>query len=926
MSNSALDKRQKIGRPERPTIGLLSYGWGDSASRDLWTGVSAAARELELNLITFPGENLEHARGLLSEVNVLYEMVSAERLDGLVVWGGVFAHRAGVEEVQSFFERYQPLPMINLSLPLSGIPTLLFDSYQGMYAVVEHLIVEHDCRRIAFVRGPEGHPEAEARYRAYQEALSAQGLVFDPDLVQPGSFDFGVGNVAVQNLLAQGAEFEALVAVNDQVAMDAQQYLRAQGLRVPADVAVVGFDNRPETHFASPPLTTVEQSWSALGQRAVELLAELLQGAALPERIVIPPRVVIRESCGCVARSVRQAGLTPRSATQSAGSELQDELLDAMRAVMGDNSPDLLPGWPEKLLESFLKSLAEDTTTIFRQTLLDLLARTPTVAMLRKWQEILTLIRHNLFPSLQEEERRRAENSWQQARVLIGEHLYRRQASLQFMREREEERFNQVAQRLFNASNLLGLLDTLVRELSELNIRRCYLSLYEQPDDPKIGSRLMLAYDEAGRRALPAAGQPFATPLLVPEGMLPARYQLVLLPLHFQREQLGLVLLEIQSSQVGLQQRLQSYLSGALRNVLSLQRLERRAARIQIASEVAGAVSTILDRDRLIQRIVDLIQERFELYYVGLFLVERRGERFGERKRWAILRAGTGEAGQEMLSRGHRLEVGEDSMIGWSVAHQEARIALDVGQESVRFDNPLLPATRSEMALPLLSRGQTIGALTIQSTEEAAFSAEDIRILQTMATQVAIAIENASLFKEAQNALREMRATQRRYVQQSWQQQLEKEIRSSYTATRSGEPEQTSVDWQSILDSLPREQVATTIIKDADSSKSLLSAPLTIRDAIIGNLILADEDGERRWSEEEQELVSAVASSMGQVAERLRLLDETQQKAAQEQLVGEIMTPARETLDVKSILQTATDDLYRLLELEEVVIKLVEDI
>jgi PAS domain S-box-containing protein len=167
--------------------------------------------------------------------------------------------------------------------------------------------------------------------------------------------------------------------------------------------------------------------------------------------------------------------------------------------------------------------------------------------------------------------------------------------------------------------------------------------------------------------------------------------------------------------------------------------LQRRAVQLQTAAEVSRAASSILDLDKLIQTVVDLIRERFDLYYSGLFLVDEAG-------RWAVLRAGTGEAGQKMLKQGHKLEVGGSSMIGWCVANKQARIALDVGEEAVRFENPHLPETRSELALPLVSRGEAIGALTIQSTQEAAFSDEDIAVLQTMADQLANAIANARLY------------------------------------------------------------------------------------------------------------------------------------------------------------------------------------
>ena len=176
--------------------------------------------------------------------------------------------------------------------------------------------------------------------------------------------------------------------------------------------------------------------------------------------------------------------------------------------------------------------------------------------------------------------------------------------------------------------------------------------------------------------------------------------------------------------------------------------LHRWNMQLQTATLVSRVTSSILDVDRLIQQSVELIRERFGLYYAGLFLVNETGE-------WAVLRSGTGEAGRRMVEQGHKLEVGGSSMIGWCVAHQQARIALDVGAEATRFANPLLPETRSEIALPLISQGKAIGALTIQSTAAAAFSTEDIATLQTMADQLVNALEGARLHEQAQREIAE---------------------------------------------------------------------------------------------------------------------------------------------------------------------------
>ena len=169
--------------------------------------------------------------------------------------------------------------------------------------------------------------------------------------------------------------------------------------------------------------------------------------------------------------------------------------------------------------------------------------------------------------------------------------------------------------------------------------------------------------------------------------------------------------------------------------------LTKRTIQLQTAADVARAATSILDINDLLPNVVDLIREHFEYYYVGMFLND-------ENKEWAILRAATGDMGIQMIKSRHRLKLEDSSMIGWCINHKQARIALDVGEDAVRFANPLLPLTRSEIALPLIAHGNVIGAMTIQSELPAAFSRVDITALQAMSDLVANALENARLFTE----------------------------------------------------------------------------------------------------------------------------------------------------------------------------------
>lgn len=351
-------------------------------------------------------------------------------------------------------------------------------------------------------------------------------------------------------------------------------------------------------------------------------------------------------------------------------------------------------------------------------------------------------------------------------------------------------------------------------------------------------------------------------------------------------------------------------MAGELADVINSleQRVIDRTHGLQAAADVSRATTALLDPEELQNRVVNLVRQRFNLYYVGLFLVD-------ENRRFAVLRAGTGEAGQEMLAQGHRLEVGGESMVGQCVARAEACIALDVGVEAGRFDNPLLPETRSEMALPLRSRGRVVGVMTAQSVEESAFDEADIAVMQTMADQVAVALDNALLFAKTQTALEEMAVAQRRYLGQAWVEYAQIAEKTDYETVYPG----VAPLGDAVLPEIRRmvEQQGVTMLAGTEASLrgepgetgySALVAPIALRGEIIGALGIHADDA-RQWSADDVALIEAIAERMAMAADNLRLLDATQRRAVREQLTGEITARMRETLDIETVLDTAVIEI-----------------
>lgn len=327
--------------------------------------------------------------------------------------------------------------------------------------------------------------------------------------------------------------------------------------------------------------------------------------------------------------------------------------------------------------------------------------------------------------------------------------------------------------------------------------------------------------------------------------------------------------------------------------------LERRVSQIATGAEISRAASQELDPKLLMQQVVDLIRERFDFYYVALFMLDEAGKN-------AVLRAGTGKAGRIMLERQHKLEVGDTSMIGWACAHKQARIALDVGDEPVRFANPLLPQTHSEMALPLRIGDKVIGALSIQSELPAAFDANDITALQGMADQIAVALENARLFQQAQTSLQELEQANRLLSQQGWQAFL-----------RTRPPTFAEFHQAGVAPFTPEE------VKQAGAQPpTRATIPIQVRGQIIGTLVAERSADQPQWSEADLQVLQAAVAQAAQAMDSARLFDASQRLAARERLVSRISSRMRESLDLETMLRTTADEIYQALGLERVAIRL----
>jgi GAF domain-containing protein len=313
-------------------------------------------------------------------------------------------------------------------------------------------------------------------------------------------------------------------------------------------------------------------------------------------------------------------------------------------------------------------------------------------------------------------------------------------------------------------------------------------------------------------------------------------------------------------------------------------RIERHVAQLNLAAQVAREAASIHDLDQLLHETSRLISDQFGFYHVGIFLISPDGQ-------FAVLKASNSEGGQHMLERGHQLEVGKTGIVGYVTGNGEARIAFDVGEDATYFDNPDLPETHSEMALPLKVRGEVIGALDVQSKQASAFNDEDVRILQTLADQIALAIDNANLLAESNQALQELQGLYAQHTHKTWQQQmaghkLAFELKSHHVQPLAG-----SLDLEEPVNP---HQVQVSI---------------SLRGVRLGRLVLKRDQNAAPWSEEEKNLLSQASEQVALALENARLYDEAQSRALREQTINALTASLSRSLDVETLLRSAVKQL-----------------
>jgi len=512
-------------------------------------GAREAARARGAHLFCFLGGALQSSVPLQAQRNRAFSLASRENIDALAIIAGSVGHDCGAARLAEYCKRFADLPMCTIAGEIPGGSSVAIDNQIGMRETVFHLIDAHDRRRIAFIRGPEPNPEAQDRFKAYRTALGERGIDFDPKLIASGDFSMASGARAVGLFFDQrklAGSIDAIVAADDMTAFGALEELERRGIEVPAQVAVVGFDDLEEARFSSPPLTTVRQPIRNQGAAAVRLLLERLRADRGQERMELPTTVVIRRSCGCfgdeLPLSPRYSRAPPSHSVFEAELIRRRQLMTAELSRAAQGSFMTVPGWNDLLIKAFIDQLqthSDRFSKAFRSILDSLLGAGADIAAVH---DVITVLRQQMLGCLEPDGRlrERAENMFQDVRLVTSEAMERIQARRRAKAERIAGVLAATMGELATVASAKELTAIVRRRFTELGITSCYVSLFDEHDDRT--ARLLVGYD-AEAPAVTAAQQTFPSVLLAPEPWLNVDKSrgFAIMSIHFDGEPLGLV-------------------------------------------------------------------------------------------------------------------------------------------------------------------------------------------------------------------------------------------------------------------------------------------------------------------------------------------------------------------------------------------------
>lgn len=634
----------------------------------VWPELLAESERRDCSLFIFPGGRLSSHDEYEYMRNAIFELVNGASFDGAVCWASSLSGFVSEKQVEEFLLSKVDIPLVTFGLKIGDKPVVNIDTYSGMRQLLAHLIKRHKRRRIAYIGGPRAHSSAQDRYRAYRDALEEAGIPFDERLTCLDTA-WNAGKKAISILLderglAPGRDFDALCAASDLLAFEAATTLRERGTRIPADLALGGFNDSDESNLFSPTYTTVRMPFERQALQAFAMLFDQLAGKRPVDRL-LKSHLVLRQSCGCLPESVRLAGAAPLPAEGDpagiASSPLNESEL--IRFVSGylKLEDDDAERYLAPLASAFLKSMKKGAGTEFIETLdlalNDFIFKDREVSF---FQDLLSALRLSRTKEAGPGPSERFEALVGQGRVLVSDAEKRRSNYRAWKAKGVDRWFSILNHQLLRAKDFEAIVTIAERCLPGMGISSGSFVLNGK--DP--GRRIFLG----GFDANPGAVEPrlsrrtFPSSRLLPEDLYPSGPgAYAVLPLHDESTSIGYMILKLQKNEASLYEELRSVFSSAMRGVLLFEQADEARRQAEKAERMKTEFLAGISGE--LQQPIGLIHE------TAVRLLSGAGEPGADA--WKDdLEAIAASSARQMELTGHLLELSQ-AQVGDFVLHPE---------------------------------------------------------------------------------------------------------------------------------------------------------------------------------------------------------------------------------------------------------------
>ncbi|MBN1697138.1 MAG: response regulator [Spirochaetales bacterium] len=605
------------------TFGVLINWLHGYFGKLFFAGIKRAAEENNINLIVFQGSEIGYTNPSTPytfgnndySYNIIYEYVNRDLLDGLIIFGPVFTMLSH-EKIMDFLSGFNGIPMVVTGIKAVNIPSIRIENKTGMKKLITHLIRDHRYEKIAYISGPEQHEEAIERLQAYREVLTSFNKTVDENNIIYCNFSSYSGFNAMKILLEdRGLHPDAVAAANDDMAYGAIRYLQSNGIKVPQDIAVTGFDDAEDLHYFDIPLTTVKHPIYETGVNGILHLRNILENKNRTEDIILPTYLIRRESCGCFNKRNTPGDCRENVISEIAGKKIgkkriKEILIDTITELLTPFviKKDYLHFWIDEM-KAFLNrpDPGEHSMNRFLASLENILLHTIEHHIDGTlWQHIISLLSSSLFAvSGTEHLHPDVERFLHDIRITVANHSMWQQGSL-FMKKRKEDLiFQKLSQNCYRVFSLDALTETLSVELPHTGIKSFYIILYEELFDVDLynkgllpeKARLLMAYKN--NEMMSIVGELFFSPkLLIPKKFLPYENQFCLLvkPLYFEQTHFGYFIIQTTDIDTNHYAKFQFIISSVLNGVhiiikqklaereLELQKIQLERANIKLKS------------------------------------------------------------------------------------------------------------------------------------------------------------------------------------------------------------------------------------------------------------------------------------------------------------------------------------------------------